>query len=151
MIDKETKTSYKDIREIKKTLRINNADIGYMFGYASQLSYNSSSRKPDIEKGIQTLFEIFISMRGGLHMPLFSELYDNHPKTVQSFIDNPYVIIKDLTIKQLMKAARDYDKENRDIDDVITDGRSIFISYTGSNSYEHLCGSYDLESFINSR
>jgi hypothetical protein len=44
------------IKEIKRELRITDADIAEMFGYKNAVSYSNSARKHHIEHGIISLY-----------------------------------------------------------------------------------------------
>lgn len=48
------------MEKIKKQLNLTNADIARMFGYKDVNSYNNSSRKKYIERGIIALFRLMI-------------------------------------------------------------------------------------------
>lgn len=51
------------IQELKKILGIKNADLAIMFGYKNAISFNNSSRRPDVERGILKLYELIMSQR----------------------------------------------------------------------------------------
>lgn len=44
------------IKEIKRELKITDADIADMFGYKNSISYSNSARKHHIENGIVSLY-----------------------------------------------------------------------------------------------
>ena len=45
-------------KEIKKELRIIDADIAEMFGYKNKLSYANSTAKKRIEKGLEQFYNL---------------------------------------------------------------------------------------------
>ena len=47
-----------NIKEIKRTLNIGDAEIGEMFGYKNYSSYYNAARRKHIENGIIKLYEI---------------------------------------------------------------------------------------------
>jgi YesN/AraC family two-component response regulator len=50
-------TNQMTIKQIKKELGINNADIAKAFGYVNANSYATSTAKPRLQKGIEWLYE----------------------------------------------------------------------------------------------
>lgn len=58
--NKLLKKSYEDItiKDVKKVLRIKDADIAAMFGYKNAVSYRNSERRHHIENGIVELYKI---------------------------------------------------------------------------------------------
>jgi len=50
-------TNQMTIKQIKKELRIKNADIAKAFGYVNANSYATSTAKPRLQKGIEWLYE----------------------------------------------------------------------------------------------
>ena len=46
------------IKEIKKRLKITDADIGKMFGYKNASSYYYATRRKDIEQGIVNIYRL---------------------------------------------------------------------------------------------
>ena len=47
-----------ELIEIKRELRLTDADIGKMFGYKNYASYYNASRKKHIENGVVKLYEL---------------------------------------------------------------------------------------------
>lgn len=51
------------IKEVKKALGLNNADIAKMFGYKNEHSYYQAARRPAIEAGIVELYINILSQQ----------------------------------------------------------------------------------------
>ena len=47
-----------NIKEIKRTLNIGDAEIGKMFGYKNYPSYYNASRRKHIENGVVKLYKL---------------------------------------------------------------------------------------------
>ena len=47
-----------NIKEIKRTLGLTDADIGEMFGYKNYPSYYNSARRKHVENGVVKLYEL---------------------------------------------------------------------------------------------
>jgi hypothetical protein len=58
MLEKSYDNNYKSIKEIKKELNLTDSDIAEMFGYKSAVSYRNSSRKANIEMGIEKFYHL---------------------------------------------------------------------------------------------
>jgi len=59
--NKLIKQSYDDeltIKQVKKALRIKDADIANMFGYKNAVSYRNSERRHHIENGIIEIYKL---------------------------------------------------------------------------------------------
>ena len=52
-----------NIKEIKRTLNIGDAEIGEMFGYKNYASYYNASRRKYIENGVVKLYEIINELK----------------------------------------------------------------------------------------
>jgi hypothetical protein len=48
------------IKEIKRELKLTDADIAEMFGYKNAVSYSNSARKHHIESGIVSLYQVIL-------------------------------------------------------------------------------------------
>lgn len=46
-----------DIKQIKQTLKLSDAEIAEMFGYKTAMAYYNSSAKSRIEKGVEILYQ----------------------------------------------------------------------------------------------
>lgn len=99
-------------KEIKETYGIGDADIANWFGYSNVLSFLNSSRKPNIENGIENLYKkLMVRFSSQLSK---EELLQNSRITLETYIksadDIHYDIrnIRNKPSKRTIEALRDF-------------------------------------------
>ena len=58
LLDKSISSEALTIKDVKKQLRIKDADIAEMFGYKNAVSYRNSERRQHIENGIIEVYKL---------------------------------------------------------------------------------------------